>query len=377
MKSLFRLRYLFIFFLMTLLVSSLFIAMSGCNQTLENKERVISIGVILPLSGDYAVYGQNEKKGIDLALSKIDTTNFKIKVLYEDNKGTPKDAVTAIKKLAGEDVVAIIDDAISSITLSIVPIAEQYQIPIISTGATNPKLSGISQYFFRIWNSDSEEGSFAAKAAIHELKAKTASIIYLNSDYGDGLMNVFKEKFINEGGKIINIFSFNEKTNDYKNIISKINNNKCDLIYLVGYAPQTGLITKTLREYKNKTIILSTVATEDAKFIELAGIAAEGVYYVNNLPIQNDQLNQFRDSYLKMYNESPQMLTDVGYDALVLIISAIKDSTLIKGKDIVKYLNNMKVYHGASGEIIFDKNGDVHKPMMLKIIKDGTFSKVE
>ena len=163
----------------------------------ENVKDIIKIGAILPLSGDYAEYGQNDKKGIDLAVEKFKETNpnFELVVIYEDNKGNPKDAVTAMKKMVIEKPIAIIDDAISSITLSLLPEAEKNKIVLISTGATNPELSGKSPFFFRVWNSDVEEGAFAANAIYNILKFKNTAIIYINTDYGIGLRDAFKKVF--------------------------------------------------------------------------------------------------------------------------------------------------------------------------------------
>jgi branched-chain amino acid transport system substrate-binding protein len=347
-------------------VSSL-IVFSGCGQ----KEDIIKIGANLPLTGEVAVYGQNDKKGMDLALSESDL-DIKVEIVYEDNKGTAKDAVQAANKLMNENVIAVIDDAISGVSLATIPIYEKSKVPLISTGATNPALSGISPYFFRIWNSDAEEGDFAAIAAVNVLNKKTAVILYLNSDYGLGLKNVFEKKFISLGGKVEASITFEENTRDYRATINQFRNRNFDLIYIVGYAPQTGPLVKNIKEQKINKTILSTVATEDQKFIELAGDASEGVIYIFNSTPEGSNYEHFVSAYKTRYNEDPQLLTDVGYDAVKLVLMAIKDGART-GEEVKNFLKNMEAYEGASGLIKFDENGDVHKPMILKLIKDKKF----
>ena len=280
----------------------------------KTEKNVIKIGAILPLTGEFAEYGLNDKKGIDLAIEEFQKKNPEIQIsfVYEDNKSTPKDAVSAIKKLCNIDKpLAIIDDAISTITLSILPEAETNGIVLMSTGATNPGLSGKSPYFFRVWNSDIEEGAYAAKTTINQLKKKSVSVIFLNTDYGIGLKDAYIKNFIDLGGKVIETFPFDQNDKDYKNLAAKVDRKNSELIYLIGYANQTGLITKTLRTNGYKNLILSTVATEDKKFIELAGKTSENVLYVYNAGVDNASYKHFKSLYKLKYNEDNKILTDV------------------------------------------------------------------
>ncbi len=356
------------------LIAAFFISLiffQGCGK--KEEADVIKIGANLPLTGEVAIYGQNDKKGIDLALAESEL-DIKIEVLYEDNKGTQKDAVQAANKLMNENVIAIIDDAISGISLATIPIYEKSNVPLISTGATNPALSGISRFFFRVWNSDAEEGKFAAEASFNNLGKRNVIILYLNSDYGLGLKNVFEEKYTSLGGKVKKTIAFDENLRDYRALVNQFKNESYDIIYIIGYAPQTGLLVKNIKEQRINKTILSAVTTEDQKFIELAGDASEGVIYVFNSMPTGENYNHFVSAYKNKYNEEPQLLTDVGYDAMKLILIAIRNGART-GNDVKDYLTNMDAYEGASGLIKFDERGDVHKPMVLKMIRHKKFLK--
>jgi len=354
---------------------SLGVFFSGCG---EKKDR-IRIGAILSLSGEYAEYGQNVKKGMDLALENFLNTNpeIKINVVYEDNKGNARDALTSYKKIKTRKSIAIIDGAISTLTLSVVPNITKDRIVLMSTGASNPSLSGISPYFFRLWNSDSEEGSFMANKIYNDFEINKINILYINTDYGLGLLSAFKKDFIQVGGQIISEIPFDANLIDFRDIVSKINLNSTNSCYLIGYANQTALITRAIRTVRNNCLIFSTVATEAEQFNSIAGESANGVIYAYNAPVNSAEYIEFRNLYMKKYSTEPQILTDVAFDALNIIIKNITRKNITSGEELRIALSEMEEYFGASGNIKFDENGDVHKKMILKTVKNNTFIELD
>ncbi len=339
------------------------------KKNVGNNDEKLEVVAILPLSGEYAQYGENDKKGIDLGIRTFGLED-KVVVKYLDNKGTAKDAVSAFNKIKSEKPLLVIDDAISSITESIIPISRKNKISIISTGASNPSFSGISPYFFRVWNSDAEEGVFAAKSCKEKLNISQLNVVYLDNTYGKGLSTVFKNELSKFNISVIQEVSIPTNLNDYKNIVSKINNDYP--IYFVGYGVELAKFTKLLREMSKNNQIISTVATEDKQIFDIAGNAMNGVYYVYNASVNNPEYTKFKKLYKETYNEDPKILTDVGYDVALIIKKAL-DNGVKNNEEFKTFLLNMQEIQGASGNIKFDKNGDVHKTMVLKQIKEKNF----
>lgn len=352
-------------------------AFVGCTKAKEKGAEVITIGAILPLTGDAALYGNNDKEGIDLAVEMVNNkggiNGRKINILYEDSKAEAKTGVSAINKLANSNISVIIDDAISTVTLGMLPIATDKKIIILSTGATNPSLSGASPYFYRVWNSDAEEGVFAARASFETLGLKKIAIVYVNNDYGKGLMDVFKKEYSSLGGQITTEETYEKTDNDFRNLITKIKQSVPEAIYLVGYASETGIITKQLRELKVPSKIIGTVAMEDPVFLNLAGKASEDVIYIFPKAPDGPIVTEFKELFRKKYGKDPGLLCDVAYDAANLVIHAYEKGAKTSD-EIRKIFAELKDYRGASGEITFDSKGDVHKPMILKVIKNGSFT---
>ena len=225
-----------------------------------------------------AEWGNNTKNGIDLAVEKVNNAGGingrKLKILYEDTQGTPKNGVAAIQKLITiEKVPAVIDDSMSTQTLAMSPIAEKSKVVLLATGATAPKISEAGDYIFRIWNSDDLEGKVSAKFVYDDLKLYNAAILYINNDYGNGLESVFKKAFEKLGGRIISSESFGQGDTDFRTQLTKIKNGKPEAIYVVGYPKEIALLLKQATELKINSKVIGTVTIEDPNIIKLANKA--------------------------------------------------------------------------------------------------------
>ena len=349
------------------------------NKEVTEKD-VIKIGAILPLTGDVAVYGNNTKKGIDLAVREVNKNGGingkKIEILYEDSKALPKEGVSAIQKLISKNKIQyVIDNSVSSVALAMVPLVDKNKVVLLSTGSTNPKLSGISKWFFRIWNSDAFEGKFTAQFISDTLGLKKIGIIYVFNDYGISLKDVFKKEIIKKGGKITVDESFKQNENDFKIQLTKIKNKNPQVIYIVGYSKEISNILLQIESLKIKSKLVGSVTMEDRQIIEIAGSSANGVIYP--FPAEPDttklSVAKFQKSYFNEYNELHGITSDVGYDAVQLFAKAVEVGDGFSSENIRIGLMKIKNYYGASGLIEFDDNGDVSKPMIFKTIKNKKY----
>jgi branched-chain amino acid transport system substrate-binding protein len=208
--------------------------------TVSIAEEVYKVGAILPLTGPGALWGNNTRKGAEIAVEEINKAgginNKKLVLISEDSKGVAKEGVSVVHKLINIDKVnGLLDDAVSSVALAIVPIITENKLPTISTGSTNPKLSGSSPYFFRLWNSDIEEAVISAKFIASEKKFNKGVILYIRNEYGDGLQVAFEKEFAKYDGKILGKESFEPGAASFREQLLKLKALKPQFIYLVGY----------------------------------------------------------------------------------------------------------------------------------------------
>ena len=121
----------------------------SCVVSCKTKTDSVYVGSIMDLSSDNAEYGKNVQKGMDLALEEFIKTHEKsrVKILYEDNGGNAAKTLSAYHKMATTNKpVVIVDGAQSTLSLSLIPKAEKDEVVLLSTGASSPKLTGISPY---------------------------------------------------------------------------------------------------------------------------------------------------------------------------------------------------------------------------------------
>lgn len=365
-----------IFVLMMLLFATS-ILVFGCHRASEQE---IKIGCLFPLTGSGSLWGQNGKKGVELAVEEINGAGGilgkKVRVIYEDSQTEPKTAVSAFQKLVDiEGVKVSIVDMISSNVLAVAPIANEKKVVIISPGASSPEITTAGDYVFRNWPSDALQGEEAASIAHERLGWKQVAIFYINNEYGKGLRNVFLKKFTSLGGQIMIEEAFEQGASDFKTSISKFRRTKLDGVYLVGYPKEVPIIVKQARELKLDVNFLGTETFEDPGMLEQAGGAAEGVLYLlpKSPAPESGMARHFREAFKAKFGEDPGVPADVAYDALLILKWAIEKV----GYDPEKVKNQLyllKNWEGASGITTFDSNGDAIKPFDLKTIKSGQFT---
>jgi branched-chain amino acid transport system substrate-binding protein len=111
----------------------------------------------------------------------------------------------------------------------------------------------------------------------------------------------------------------------------------------------------------------------DPQLIQTAGTAAEGLVFPYPKEPTGEQAKDFKANFRKKYGKDPGITSDVGYDAAKMIAAAIEKVGHSTGEDIRKGLTLLVDYQGASGVMTFDKNGDVHKPMGMMVVRSGEF----
>lgn len=349
----------------------------GCGE----KEKVIKIGSILPLTGDSADWGANGKYGIDLAVEEINQSGGvngkKLEVVYEDSQADPKIAVSVVRKLISVNKVpAIVGDIVSATTLAMAPIVEKEQVVLVGISTSAPAITNAGEYTFRVWPSDTYEGTALAKF-VYEKGDRKICILHIQNDYGVGLRDVFRKVFTDLGGQILADAGYAKDETDFKSRLTQFSSLRPDGIYLVSYYTDAALVLKQAAELGIKTQFFGATAVESPKLIELAGKAAEGLIYpiVSDFDPDNpnEKAKKFIANLKAKFNVEPHWASTHSYDAVYVIVEGMKRGGLT-GSEIQKAMANIKGYIGVTSEITFDEFGDViNKPVTIRWVKDGKF----
>ena len=347
----------------------------GCAKKVEE----MKIGAVLPLTGSAGIWGENAKMGMEIALEEVNNeggiNGRPVKIIYEDSQSEPSMAVSSLRKLiATHEVQAVIGDIASSNVLAMAPVAQAERTVLLSPGASNPDISKAGEYIFRNWQSDALEGEVDAKFAYEDMKYKRMAILYVNNAYGTGLMTVFEHHFKKMGGEITAIESFEQGATDMRTQLQKIQKARPESIYMPGYPPEMMIVLKQARELRIEIPFLSVQAFDDPKILEVAGDAAEGVVFSVPKPPDpaEEVVRKFQVKYKKKYNRDPGVCSDTGYDALKIIVWAMRKGAL-SADQIRQQLLMLKDFPGTAGLTTFDENGDVIRPFVFKKVENGKF----
>ena len=370
------------------LAIAILMLLTACTTTpageVIREQELIRIASILPLTGPGLYAGEWVREGLELALEEVNSeggvNGRPIKITYEDDGCNPQKAVTAMNKLAYADNIKIIlGPQCSSSILAVAPIAEKEEIIILAPMGSSPRITHAGDFIFRLTVLGSLYGSTMAEFAYNELNARTASVIYINMDNGIGYKEGFRKKFEELGGTIVSEEPYEPGTTDYRTYISKIKEKNPDVIFLGGQEAE--LAVKQIKELGIKAQILGPTTIETSDMIEIAGEAAEGIIYTAPAFDPQDKSKRVQ-GYLKKYKEKYGDISEYraanAYDTVYIITLMIEKCGSERATECIRdELYKLENYAGVSGDITFDGNGDVVKPLMIKTIKNGQFVKYE
>lgn len=279
-----------------------------------------------------------------------------------------------------DKVPAIVGDAVSAVTLPVAAVAEANQVVLISPTSSAPALTQAGKYIYRIWPSDLVEGKAAAEFAVSR-GFKNAALLHLNNDYGNGIANIFTEHFSGDGRKVIVKSAYQDTTTDWRAIVTPLTSARSDVVYVAGYYKDTAAILRTARELGIKAQFIGATAIEDENLIKLAGTATEGIVYplaTGFDTASTDAVSKaFVSSFQKRFGYEPGWMEAHAYDAFMLVCGGVKASKgRVSGIRIRNYLDHLGSYHGVTGDIKFDENGDVIREVVFKTVKDGRFERL-
>lgn len=349
----------------------------------QKNSATFQIGAVLPLTGDAAAYGKSAQEGISLAIEEANRRGGirgkTIEIIYEDCQASPRVGVTAINKLILQNhVPAVLGGIPSSVTLAMAPIAESNKVVLLSPSSSAPAITRAGDYIFRTAPSDVYQGSVMADQIIDRFGLRSIAILYINNDYGVGLMKTFGNRFRSKGGIVSFQEGYSPGVTDFRTLVAKVKSSGTGAIYLISQK-EAGLILRTMSEADFAPRVFSTVLFEDPEVLKVAGRAAEDVIYTfpaYNPEDQDETVQKFRQGFRRKFRAEPDIFAALSYDATNILIEAI-DAKGGGPEEIKNGLYGINKYKGVMGVTSFDSNGDVVQTVRLKTVRNGSFAFLE
>lgn len=341
----------------------------------------IVVGYYGDLSGRTSNFGQSTKEGVLMAADEINKAGGingrQIQILSEDDEGRPEKAATVVTKLIDQDkVVALLGEVASGNTLAAAPKAQSSKIPMISPSSTNPAVTQVGDYIFRVCFIDPFQGEVMAKFAANTLKAKKAAImIDFNSPYSRGLTEFFEASFKKLGGEIVNRQSYTQGDRDYKGQLTAIRSANPDVIYVPGYYGEVGVIAKQAQQLGIKAPMLGGDGWDATQLWELGGDALNGYFISNHYSIDDPApaIQKFVTDYQGRYSKKPDALAALGYDAMKVLEAGIKAAGTTDGPKLRDAIAKTQSFPGVTGAITLDAQRNAVKPAVVLKLQDRKY----
>ncbi|HMK79565.1 MAG TPA: ABC transporter substrate-binding protein [Xanthobacteraceae bacterium] len=332
------------------------------------QEKVIKIGALLPISGPGSYFGAQDKQGIELALDALNQSGvagYKFTIQYEDSACAPLPASQAAKRLIDQykpDV--IIGEECSDATLAIMPIIEQAKIPMINAGSSALKITDPGNpYTFRIMPNEVMQGVDIATQAYNKLNARTAALLYENTNAGIGNARVFKDTFEKLGGKVVADIGFGRDVNDFTAIATRVAGlGQIDVIPTYTLEGQGLKVTQALAQAgvvkggDGAAIQLGTIWLPFG-FEQKAGKAATGYIRIVQFDPTDprEAVKNFVAAFKARFNADPTHLNAHAYDQIMLIADVVKRGAR-DAQSIRDTLAQTKDFVGVTGSVAFDQH---------------------
>jgi len=270
-------------------LGSLFaLAAFGCGGGASREELVI--GEYGSLTGNDATFGGSTKAGVELALDELVAAKqgkiggLAVRVIVEDDQGRAEEAATVVQKLVNQDrVVAVLGEVASSRSLAGGPICQGAGVPMITPSSTNPRVTQVGDFIFRMCFLDDFQADVMARFAAQNLGLKRVAILKdTKSDYSIGLTEFFTAAFTRLGGTIIAEQAYTAGDQDFRAQLTALKARKPQAIFVPGYYTEAGLIARQARELGITVPLLGTDGWESEELIGIGGEALNGCYYSNH-----------------------------------------------------------------------------------------------
>ena len=351
----------------------------SCGSKGSQKE--ILIGEYGSLTGGVATFGISTKNGSELAFEDINKKGGilgqKIKLLVEDDQSKPEEAGTVVNKLIHQDhVVAMLGHVVSSHSLAAAPICQAEKIPMISPSSTNPRVTQVGNYIFRVCFLDTFQGAVMAKFAYETLKVrKIAILVDVRSDYSVGLQTFFGQAFKKLGGTIVTEQSYSQGDSDFRAQLTAIKGSNPDAIYVPGYYTEVGTIVHQARELGITAIFLGSDGWDSPKLWEIGGTALNGSYFSNHYATDDPSpvVQKFINDYKAKYGQMPDALAALGYDAARIMADAMTRAGSTDGAKVRDKIAETKDFPGVTGSITINADRNAVKTAVIVKVENGKY----
>ena len=361
------------------------VAFCMCASLAGTCQNTVKIGVIAPLTGSQAAFGEALKNGYLIALDEINAKGGvlgrKLELNFYDDQSKPDQAIQGVSKLVDQDQMPMILGSFSSeSTKAMVPAVHQRQIPLIIPAANADNvLDSKSPWVFRICAGAADYARATLDFLKHTGAPKTMAIVYENTNFGQAGKKAMSEAATAAGIKLVAVESYEAKLPDYRAVLQRVKQAKPEVIYFCSYLLDATTLMRQSQEIdlnaRYYTSAGTGFATAEFPTAKGAGKNAEYTFSVSQwLPIARwAGSREFDAEYFKRYNGHPTHHAMFAYATLQTAAHAITDARSLDPARIRDAIKNLNLAMTPFGPLKFDASGQNRHAVMITQVLGGQY----
>jgi branched-chain amino acid transport system substrate-binding protein len=326
----------------------------------------IAIAVAGPMTGQYASFGEQMRRGAQMAVADLNRSGGvlgqKIRLEVGDDACDPKQAVAVANQLASKGVGFVAGHFCSGSSIPASNVYAEEDMLQISPASTNPRLTerGLANVF-RVCGRDDQQGLVAGNFLADRFKGKKIAVIHDKTAYGKGLADETRKTLLKRGVKPALNEAYTAGEKDYTALITKLKVNGIDVLYVGGYHTEAGLMARQMRQQGMDTVLVSGDALVTDEYWSITGAAGEGTLMTFSPdPRKNPIAVPLVEKFRKIGYE-PEGYTLYTYGAIQAWAQAVEKTKSTDTRKLIEALRSMS-FDTVLGKVSFDKKGDVKAP---------------
>ena len=368
---------------------------AACSGGKKAEAGTLKVGVLAPLTGSVAEYGNAVNNGIVQFVEELNAkggvNGKQIELVTYDEEGDPVKAVTGYNSLVDQGVVAIIGDVTTAPTVAVVAESQGDGMPMITASATartvtcqmnaDGTVAKVYENMFRSCFIDPFQGNKMAAFAVEQLNAKTAAVLYnVGSDYSAGCAQSFQETAQAKGLELVAVESYADGAVDFQSQLTNIAAKAPDVLFVPDYYSVVALVAQQAYAAGVKATMLGADGWDSVMDVVTDPALLNGAYYCSGYSVEDtrEAVQTFVKNYQAKYGATPNMFAAQAYDAAMILCAALekaeasgsKAGTDEYRKAVIAAMKATDM-DCVTGHVTYDQYNDPEKSAAIITIADG------
>ena len=342
-------------------------------------DRPIKIGVIVPLSGKYRVYGESVLHGIECAAGIFEPCVGPggVELIVRDSKGEAEVAVRAVEELASLDVQAIIGPLTSQEVEEAAKKSETLGVPMIAL-SQKEGIPQIGKYIFRNSITPMSQVKTLLDYVIGKKQMTRFFVLYPENPLGKEFDLLFRTEVERQGASIVGSRSYLPHRMDFAEQLRGIDATY-DALFIPDAPHVVGFLAPTLSMLgMERVTYLGTARWDNPDLVERGGTYIHGAIFVGGFVKKSTEYESqnFTKRFYEGYATEPTLLEALGYDSMRMLFVSIQEGAALERASLQERLARLTDFQGATGRMYVDQDGDIHRRLTLLTVTEGEISPI-